>query len=208
MIPHSRAHLPLTPEAASLDPESAILDINRRTNMLCMSRVVASATTFFTTALVGAAAHAHVTLENRSAPAGSSYKAVLRIPHGCEGAPTVRIRVRIPDGVLNVKPMPKSGWTVATTKEKLAKPLILDHGREVTETIREVSWSGGKLPDDNYDEFIFRAELPDKPGVTLYFPVVQECETGVNRWIEIPEQGKSRNDYAEPAPELKLLPKP
>jgi uncharacterized protein YcnI len=42
----------------------------------------------------------------------------------------------------------------------------------------------------------------------LYFPVVQECEKGVHRWIEIPAAGKSSGDYPEPAPALKLQPKP
>jgi uncharacterized protein YcnI len=37
--------------------------------------------------------------------------------------------------------------------------------------------------------------------------VVQECEKGVHRWIEIPAAGKSSSDYPEPAPALKLLPK-
>ena len=50
-------------------------------------------------------------------------------------------------------------------------------------------------------------KLPDKPGETLYFPTVQECEKGVHRWIEIPAAGKSRGDYKEPAPFLRLLPK-
>jgi uncharacterized protein YcnI len=167
--------------------------------------VVASAATLASAVLVGAAS-AHVTLEQRTATAGSSYKAVLRVPHGCDGKAMIRMRVRIPEGVVNVKPQPKPGWTVAAVKEKLAKPLTLEHGRQLTETIREVSWSGGNLPDDNYDEFVFRAELPDKPGITLYFPVVQECDGGVNRWIEIPEPGKSSRDYAEPAPALRLIP--
>jgi periplasmic copper chaperone A len=175
--------------------------------MFRMNCVVASAATLVSAALIGTAAHAHITLEKQSAPADTSYKAVLRVPHGCEGSATVRLRVRIPDGVLNVKPQPKPGWTIATVKEKLATPAVLGHGREVTETIREVSWSGGKLPDDYYDEFAFRVELPDTPGKTIYFPVVQECEKGVERWIEIPQPGKSRRDYEKPAPELKLLPK-
>jgi uncharacterized protein YcnI len=40
----------------------------------------------------------------------------------------------------------------------------------------------------------------------MYFPVVQECEKGAHRWIEIPATGKSSSDYPEPAPALKLLP--
>jgi uncharacterized protein YcnI len=41
---------------------------------------------------------AHVTLENREAPVGAGYKAVLRVPHGCEGTATTTLRVRIPEG--------------------------------------------------------------------------------------------------------------
>ena len=43
------------------------------------------------------AASAHVTLETREAVIGAPYKAVLRVPHGCEGAATIALRVRVPD---------------------------------------------------------------------------------------------------------------
>jgi hypothetical protein len=64
---------------------------------------------------------AHVTLETQEARVGEPYKAVLRVPHGCEGAATTALRVRIPDGVIAVKPMPKPGWTLATTNGKYSK---------------------------------------------------------------------------------------
>ena len=41
-------------------------------------------------ALAATAAEAHVTLETGDAPVGSTYKAVLRVPHGCEGKATVK----------------------------------------------------------------------------------------------------------------------
>jgi hypothetical protein len=44
-------------------------------------------------------AGAHITLENREATVGSSYKAVFVVPHGCAGSATVKIRVQIPDAV-------------------------------------------------------------------------------------------------------------
>ncbi len=150
---------------------------------------------------------AHVTLERREAPADSFYKATLRSPHGCKGSPTVRIRVRLPDGVTAVKPQPKQGWKLEITRVKLAKPLDDGHGGKITETVGEVSWSGGRLLDEHFDEFAMMMRLPDAPGTTLYFPVVQECEQGVHRWIEIPEPGKSARDYREPAPALQLTPK-
>ena len=64
---------------------------------------------------------AHVTLENQSAPVGATYKAVLRLPHGCKGAATTKVRVQIPEGLIAVKPMPKPGWTLETVKGKYEK---------------------------------------------------------------------------------------
>jgi len=159
-----------------------------------------AAVLLFTTAV-----HAHVTLENQQAAAGSTYKAVLRIGHGCEGSPTIRIRVRMPEGVVAVKPQPKPGWELTTTVGKLTQPYDAGHGRTLTEGVTEVSWAGGKLPDEHYDEFVIRMQLPRQPG-TLWFPIVQDCEKGVHRWIEIPAAGKSMDDYKEPAARLTVTP--
>ncbi|WP_342241408.1 YcnI family copper-binding membrane protein [Inquilinus sp. OTU3971] len=155
-----------------------------------------------------APAFAHVTLETQEAPVGGTYKAVLRVPHGCEGSPTVRIRVQIPEGVIAVKPMPKPGWTLETVKGKYAASYDY-YGTPTSEGVTEVVWSGGRLPDEFYDEFVFRSYLTAglKPGAHLYFPVVQDCEAGTDRWIEIPAEGKDADDYETPAPGLKLLPK-
>lgn len=157
-------------------------------------------------AVAATAAQAHVTLENQQATIGSTYKATFRVPHGCDGAAMVTMRVQIPAGVTGVKPMPKAGWTLETVVDKDIKPSG-DHG--AAPAVREVKWSGGRLDDAHYDEFVLRASLSDalKPGM-LYFPVVQECEKGVERWIEIPAEGKSAGDYKKPAPGLKLAPKP
>lgn len=151
-------------------------------------------------------AFAHVTLERNQAQVGESYKAVFRVPHGCDGSPTTAIRVRIPEGVIDVKPMPKPGWTLNIVKGKYAKTHTL-YRAEVNEGVTEVDWTDGKLPDDYYDEFVFQSFLANdlQPGQTIYFPVVQECEKGIHRWIEIPTEG---SDYPEPAPGLKLLSKP
>ena len=158
-------------------------------------------------ALFSTACFAHITLELRQAPAGSTYKAVLRVPHGCEASPTVAVRVKIPEGVFNVKPMPKPGWTIETKKGKYARSYSAGHG-EMSEGVLELGWSGGKLPDDQYDEFVFRAALSgDLPaGKPIYFPVVAECEKGVERWIEIPTEGKKLDDYQFPAAELMITP--
>lgn len=150
---------------------------------------------------------AHTTLENQHAPVASAYKAVLRVGHGCEGAPTLKLRVRIPDGVINVKPMPKAGWTLETIRTHYGKAYDY-YGTAMSEGVREIVWTG-KLPDEHYDEFVFRVYLTDslKADAMLHFPTVQECRDGkADRWIEVPSEGKSADDYEYPAPGLKLLP--
>lgn len=167
--------------------------------------VIAAAT------LATSSASAHVTLENRQTTIGSFYKAVFAVPHGCAGSPTVKIRVQIPEGVIAVKPMPKAGWNVEAIKGKYAAEYDF-HGSKLSEGVKEVVWSGGKLADDNYDEFVLSTYLTGglKPNTTLYFPVVQECEQGISRWIEIPAEGSAANghDGKSPAPGVKLMPKP
>ena len=160
------------------------------------------------TALIASPASAHITLERQEAAVGASYKAVFRVGHGCGTSPTLKVRVRIPDGVINVKPMLKPGWQVETVKGKYDKSYTMFHSVTVTEGVKEVTWTG-RLPDENYDELVLSMYLTDDlvPGRTLYFPVVQECESGVHRWIEIPQEGKPAADYKEPAPGVKLLPK-
>jgi periplasmic copper chaperone A len=162
-------------------------------------------------ALAASSASAHVTLENRQATVGSYYKAVFAVPHGCAGSATVKVRVQIPEGVIAVKPMPKPGWSVEAIKGKYAADYDY-HGTKLSEGVKEVAWSGGKLPDDNYDEFVISTYLTGdlKPNSTLYFPVVQECEQGVSRWIDIPAEGSTAhsNDSKSPAPGVMLMPKP
>lgn len=152
-------------------------------------------------------AQAHITLESATASADSSYKAVLRVPHGCEGKSTTAVRVKIPEGVIVAKPMPKSGWQLATRAAKYAKSYDY-YGTPVSEGVTEIAWTDGDLPDAWYDEFIFRARLTAFPVDTVvYFPVVQECADGaMERWIEIPEPGKSADDYESPAPGVKIVP--
>lgn len=147
-------------------------------------------------------AFAHITLEQREAAIGGSYKAVLRVPHGCAGEATTAITLKIPEGFVNAKPMPKAGWHLDITTGDYAKSYML-HGSPVTTGATEISWSGGNLPDNQYEEFIVSGTLAGdlEAGSMLYFPVIQTCVSGEQDWIDI-----SGSDSGEPAPGLKLLP--
>lgn len=143
---------------------------------------------------------AHVTLETTQAAAGSYYKTVLRVPHGCSGSATIKLRVQIPEGLVAIKPQPKPGWELSMTRGDYARSYHL-HGASITSGVREVAWTGGPLPDDQFDEFAFMTylaeDLADQGRV--YLPVVQECEQGVERWIDKEESSEF------PAPVLHIL---
>ena len=153
-------------------------------------------------------ASAHVALDKKEVPVGSFYKAVLTVPHGCDGSPTVRIAVQIPEGVISVKPMLKAGWTIEVKRGEYAKPYSYLHGAKMTQGPKEIAWSGGHLPDAYFDEFALQAFIAGEltPGTMLYFPVVQTCEKGEHRWVQIPSADKPGDNPGEPAPAIKLVP--
>ncbi|MDY7579415.1 YcnI family protein [Herbaspirillum sp. RTI4] len=154
------------------------------------------------TAMIALPASAHITLETQQAPVGSYYKAVFHVPHGCKGSDTLKIRVQIPEGVLSVKPQPKTGWKLETVDAAYPKAYEV-HGSKVTSGVREVSWTG-RLPNAYYEEFTFLSYLAPEltAGTVVRFPVVQECEKGVSRWIDTKEPSEN------PAPKLSIVPKP
>ncbi|MFS8858117.1 YcnI family protein [Synechococcus sp. H55.7] len=151
-------------------------------------------------------AWAHVTVHPKEAPAGSVAKLTFRVPHGCDGSPTIRLRVQIPEGATSVKPMVHPLWKIETVKKPLDKPYE-SHGKMITETVAEVIWSGGSLPDEFMDEFSLSLRLPDRPGETIPIPVIQECEQGMYRWIQVAQPGEDPKNLPEPAPLLKLTDK-
>lgn len=150
-------------------------------------------------------ASAHITLETGMSSWGSYYKAVFRVPHGCDGAATTGISVEIPEGVISVKPMEKSGWKITTVVGKYAKTLK-SHGKPITEGVKTVDWSGGSLADDRYDEFVFLAQLPDdKDVMRIFFPVTQTCGAKTVRWNQVPKPDQSPHDLKNPAPYVDLM---
>ena len=124
---------------------------------------VAAAITLITASLP-ADAHVGVDLHGATATAGSSTTFWLRPGHGCDGDATNAITVTVPDGVTNVKAQPKTGW-------------------KLTSDGHTITWSGGSLPDDQFDDFGLRMTWPKlADGVKsqkFYFPTVQTCNAEI-----------------------------
>lgn len=153
------------------------------------------------------ASFAHVALDEPAALAGRSYKAALRLGHGCEGSPTTAVKVLIPAGFQGAKPMPKAGWSLSTTVAKLAKPYD-SHGKTISEDVTEITWTANSkdswLADAWYEEFMLRGGLPVEAGA-MWFKVLQTCEKGRNDWVQVPESGISTKGLKAPAALLEII---
>ena len=157
--------------------------------------------------MLATTAFSHIVLDEKSAPAGSSYKAVFQVGHGCQGSATTGVTVQIPAGFQGVKPYPKAGWTLATRVGKLATPYE-SHGKQVTQDVTVVSWTAASkeaaLQDAYFDEFMLRGKLPESAG-PLWFKVLQTCESGSMDWSEIPASGVSTKGLKSPAALLEVI---
>ncbi|XAH24241.1 YcnI family protein [Xylophilus sp. GW821-FHT01B05] len=150
-------------------------------------------TTLAVLASLCSVAQAHIVLDQKSAPAGSYYKAVLRVGHGCDGAATTAITVRMPPGVQAAHPQPKPGWTLDIRRAA--------EGGEVS----DITWRGGQLPDAWYDEFALQVKLPNTPG-PLWFKVLQQCGDTSTDWAEVPATGTVTRGLRRPAALLEVQP--
>jgi uncharacterized protein YcnI len=150
-------------------------------------------------------ATAHIVLSQTVAAAGDAYTAYFRVGHGCAGSGTTALRIEIPDGVLGVKPQPKYGWSLKIERAPLVKPTHGEAEGTVQARVLAITWTGGPLPDDEWDEFGISATLPQTPG-PIYFPTVQTCEHGDVHWTDIPAPGQDWHTLPHPAPIVTLGP--
>jgi uncharacterized protein YcnI/copper(I)-binding protein len=172
-----------------------------------MSHFIARAVLALSCAASAAPASAHVSLEKQQATVGAPYKATFRVPHGCDGAATTKISVDLPDGFIAAKPMPKPGWQLTIIKGAYEKPYAFYHGQKLSEGAHTITWSGGSLPDDQYDEFVIAGFVAGElaPDQRLAFPVTQDCQKGSAKWAEIPAEGQSPHALKFPAPAVILV---
>lgn len=141
-------------------------------------------------AILAGPASAHVVLAETEAVAGTYHAAFFRISHGCGDSATVRLRIGIPEGIGSVAPQPKPGWSLSVERTG---------GR-----VLAIVWEG-RLEAAHFEQFGAMLRLPATPA-TLYFPTIQTCEEGENRWTQIPSAGAAWGSVPYPAPVLEIRP--
>ena len=128
-------------------------------------------------------AGAHVSLEPAMAEAGGPYQGVLRVGHGCDGAATTSLTLRLPAGFHSARAAPRVGWTVES------KPGV------ITWTLAS---KDAALTATQKGEFAFTAGAPRTAGAA-WVKVQQTCEKGAIDWADAPTQGKSTSGMKTPA---------
>ncbi|HSV39122.1 MAG TPA: YcnI family protein, partial [Nocardioidaceae bacterium] len=138
------------------------------------------------------------------ATAGEYAVLTASVGHGCDGSATTVISIEMPEQVLSVTPTRNPFWTVKKVMVTLPEPVTDAHGNEVTERVGQVVYQAKTpLPDGYRDAFALSLRIPDVPGESLVFPVVQKCEVGETAWIELATEGAEEPDH--PAPVVAVL---
>ena len=149
-----------------------------------------------------ALAGAHVTVSPSEGSAGSYAVLTFSIPHGCDGSPTTRVAIQIPEQILSVTPTVNPNWTAEAVMVELDSPVTDSHGTQLTERVGQVVYTASTpLPDHLRDAFELSVQLPDSAaGQTLAFPTVQTCQDGETAWVQLAAEGQDPDSLDAPAP--------
>jgi len=152
-----------------------------------------------------APAGAHVTATPTTSAAGAYTVATFAVGHGCEGSPTTKIEIQVPESVLSVAPTRNPFYEVEKTIEQLDEPVADAHGNEVTERVASIVYTADMpLPEGQRDTFELSFQVPDAEGEMLTFPTVQTCEEGETGWVEVPADGQDADELESPAPGFEI----
>lgn len=128
-------------------------------------------------------AWAHVVVHPNEAPAGSYQRFDVSVPTE-KDMPTTKVQVEVPEGitVTGVKPVP--GWQSEFEK---------DGG-----VVKSITWSGGQINPEEFQEFSFQARTPEDVG-EYSWSAYQTYEDGsVVEWTDEPDSEK-------PAPVVEIV---
>jgi uncharacterized protein YcnI len=150
-------------------------------------------------------AGAHVTVTPEETAAGSFTVVTVSVPHGCEGSPTTKVAIQIPEDILAVTPTRNTYYDVAKKMQRLPEPVKDAHGNEVTERVGSVVYTAkAPLPEGQRDAFELSLQLPDEAGKTIAFPSIQTCAKGETAWTEIPTGDQDAEELEHPAPAFEI----
>lgn len=147
-------------------------------------------------------ASAHVTVTPSTTAAGAYTVLTFSNGHGCEGSPTTKITISIPEGINAAVPTRQPFYDVSKQMQQLDPPVTDAHGNELTERVDTVTYTAKTaLPDGYRDAFEVQVQIPeDAEGQDLLFPTIQTCQQGETAWTQVAPEGESSEELDTPAP--------
>lgn len=121
-------------------------------------------------------AFAHVTVKPGEIGISQRANFVVSVPTE-EDNPTVGVRLVIPEGVQSVRPNVKPGWNIQIVKT----------GEGDSERVSEIIWTGGSIPTDQRDEFVFSAQAPAKESTIAWKAYQTYSDGNVVAWENDPK---------------------
>jgi hypothetical protein len=129
--------------------------------------------------LVAAPASAHIDPDPTQVQAGEEATVGFVVGHGCDGEPTTKIEIQIPDAVGEVEPQAPEGWTASVDGDV-------------------ATFEGGSLEDHTELAFPLTFTAPSS-AMSLRFPIIQWCDDVESPWIS------ENPDDEHPAPVLEVV---
>ncbi|MDB4939878.1 MAG: nuclear export factor [Candidatus Doudnabacteria bacterium] len=123
-------------------------------------------------------ASAHAVVSPNQANIGEFTNFSLGVPSERASA-TVSVRLLMPAGLNYVTPFVKPGWKIEVKKNG--------------DQVQEIDWTGGAIPTEEKDQFMFSAQIPTTAG-TLQWKVYQTYQDGtVISWDQDPSAAQSKD---------------
>src|SRR5437762_11661111 len=138
--------------------------------------------------LCASLAGAHVSLDPPRVEAGGTFHGVLRVGHGCDGAPPTALDVQWPAGISHVRAAAKPDWQ------------LLQTGNEIVWTAAR----GEALDAKEKGEFGIEFQAPKQTGA-VWIKVLQRCQGSSLNWADVPAQGTSTEGMKTPALLLQVV---
>lgn len=130
---------------------------------------------------------AHVTVSPKQTLTAERLTFAVSVPNEHD-TPVVGVRLIVPEGLSSVRPYAKTGWNVE----------IVSEGEGETRVVKEIKWlsSGGNVPVNLKDDFLFGAKTPEKPG-QLQWKAYETYQDGlVVAWDQEPSDAEDSKPFS------------
>ncbi len=128
--------------------------------------------------LVTPIATAHVTLNPNEWEAGGFARFAVRVPNERPNASTTEVTMQFPENVISASFQDVPGWTRRVEMAPLDEPIEEEGEEPITERIATVTWTGGEIEPNEFQEFGISFQVPEDATAPLLFPATQTYSNG------------------------------